>query len=66
MPRSNTEGEDSTLTKEKRASNCSEVLRTNLGQFFVPGISSFRELSIWHPLQTPKVKVADLAKKLVN
>src|SRR3569832_336348 len=60
------DGEATTSTREVRASNCSERLRTKRGQWSAPGISSLRCENIWQPLQTPRLKLSPRWKKAAN
>src|SRR6266536_6011099 len=64
MPSKKTEGSKSWIvTIEYLASNCSLVFTTNVGQCSAPGINSLSLVSIWHPLQTPKLKASGRLKK---
>jgi hypothetical protein len=58
MPLKKIDGESSTSTMAKRASNFSDLLRVNFGQACAPGMMDFRLLIIWQPLQTPRPKVS--------
>ena len=66
MPCSSIDGLGSMATSARRASNCSERLRTKRGQCSAPGISSRRFDIIWQPLQTPSAKVSVRAKNAAN
>ena len=56
-----------TSTITRRASNCSERLRTKRGQCCAPGIELAAGCDIiWQPLQTPSAKVSARAKKRSN
>ena len=47
------DGDGSTSTRLRRASNCSLRLRVKRGQASAPGIMSASAAIIWQPLQTP-------------
>ena len=66
MPRRKIDGEGTISTRERRASNCSERLRTKRGQCAAPGTSSFSAAIIWQPLQAPSAKVSLRAKNFSN
>jgi hypothetical protein len=53
-------------TSTKRASNCSERLRTKTGQCAAPGMISFSAAIIWQPLHEPSANVSVRAKKRSN
>ena len=52
----------STSTSDKRASNCSLLLRVKRGQACVPGMSGASAAIIWQPLHTPSAKVSGRLK----
>src|SRR3954466_10577415 len=66
MPLKKIDGESSTSTIAKRASNFSDLLVVNFGQACAPGMMDFRLLIIWQPLQTPRPKLSVRAKKRAN
>src|ERR1700722_16391952 len=66
MPANKTDRDRGTPTRLRRASYCSDRLRTNRGHLSAPGINSLSADSIWQPLQTPRVNVASRAKNAAN
>src|SRR6187397_946112 len=66
MPAKNNDGDGKTSTVAKRASNCSDLLRTKCGHAALPGMISCRLLIIWQPLQTPSANVSARLKKASN
>ena len=58
MPVKKIDGESSTSTIDRRASNCSLLLRVNFGQACAPGMIGASAAIIWQPLQTPSAKVS--------
>ncbi len=66
MPAKKIDGELCTSTNEKRASNCSDLLRVNFGHACAPGIIDARLDIIWQPLQMPSANVSGRAKNAAN
>ena len=66
MPWKNSEGLSSTSTSDRRASNCSLLLRVNLGQCCAPGMMGDSAAIIWQPLHTPSAKLSGRLKKAAN
>ena len=66
MPAKKIDGLSSTSTSDSRASNCSLLLRVNLGHASAPGIIGASAAIIWQPLHTPSAKVSRRPKKAAN
>src|ERR1700712_3872396 len=66
IPAKKIDGELCTSTDENRASNCSDLLRVNLGHASAPGIIDARLLIIWQPLQMPSANVSVRPKNAAN
>src|SRR5258706_11626949 len=66
MSSKNSDGDATTSTITKRASNCSDLLRTKCGHASAPGMISCRLLIIWQPLQTPSANVSARLKNASN
>ena len=63
MPRKNSDGERAISTCTRRASNCSDRLRTKRGQCDAPGTRSPSALIIWQPLHTPSANAVAAARR---
>ena len=58
MPRKNSDGDSTTSSRPRRASNCSLRLRRKRGQCSAPGMIGLSCDSIWQPLHTPSAKLS--------
>ena len=66
MPLKKSDGDFNTSTMAKRASNCSDLLRTKCGHCSLPGIIACKLLIIWQPLHTPSANESLRLKKAEN